>query len=155
VALQPDLEAEELVRIKKKIQLILACICVLAALALNAAAGPTDPVTVDDPPTGQGAPFVPGVRLVADLAQEYVEEEFFISGTATFYNYAHNSPNSPSVVVGIDSLPYQTRIIVRRPAKANKTNGTVVIEWWNSTAGFDTAPAWDVSAEYFANEGVS
>ena len=29
-----------------------------------------------------------------------------------------------------------------------------VIEWWNSTAGFDTAPAWDASAEYFAEEGV-
>jgi hypothetical protein len=142
-------------RINRKIQLILASICILPILALTANAGPTDPVLVEVPPSGQGAAFVPGVRLVEDLAQEYVEEEFLISGTATLYNYANNPPNSPSDVVGIDNLPYQTRIIVRRPAKASKANGTVVIEWWNSTAGFDTAPAWDTSAEYFASEGVT
>jgi hypothetical protein len=30
-----------------------------------------------------------------------------------------------------------------------------VIEWWNSTAGFDTAPVWDQSAEYYAREGYA
>jgi hypothetical protein len=29
----------------------------------------------------------------------------------------------------------------------------VVIEWWNSTAGFDSAPVWDQSAEHYAREG--
>jgi hypothetical protein len=28
-----------------------------------------------------------------------------------------------------------------------------VIEWWNSTGTFDTAPVWDASAEFFAREG--
>jgi len=28
-----------------------------------------------------------------------------------------------------------------------------VVEWFNSTAGFDTAPAWDASAEHFARKG--
>jgi len=84
-----------------------------------------------------------------------VEEEFFISGEATLYNYAHNPPTGPTDIVAIQTnIPYKTRIIVRRPVKANKANGTVVIEWWNSTAGFDTAPSWDPSAEYFANTGV-
>jgi hypothetical protein len=154
--LHPEIEAEESMRIKRIATLIVAALCVLPILALSAAAGPTDPVTVEDPPTDQGLPFLPGVRLVEDLAQEYVEEEFFISGEATLYNYGHNPPNSPTDIVSIDEdVPYRTRIIVRRPSKPSKANGTVVIEWWNSTAGFDTAPAWDVSAEYFANEGVT
>ncbi|MCH7869322.1 MAG: hypothetical protein IH881_16635 [Myxococcales bacterium] len=64
-----------------------------------------------------------------------MEEEFFISGEATLYNYAHNPPLGPTDIVAIETgVPYRTRIIVRRPAKAIKANGTVVIEWWNSTA---------------------
>ncbi|MBW1904746.1 MAG: hypothetical protein JRH14_17900 [Deltaproteobacteria bacterium] len=124
-------------------------------LASTSFADQTDPVTVASPPTGQGPAFVPGVRLVDDLPADYIEEEFFISGEADLYNYAHNPPEGPTDIATIqEDVPYKTRIIVRRPAKANKFNGTVVIEWWNSTAGFDTAPAWDPSAEYFANSGI-
>ena len=131
---------------------VVLCTSMLASTSL---AAPTDPVTVEDPPEGQGQPFIPGVRLVEDLPTDYVEEEFFISGASTLYNYAHNPPLSPTDIDPIEeNVPYKTRIIVRRPAKANKFNGTVVIEWWNSTAGFDTAPVWDPSAEYFAEEGI-
>ena len=124
-------------------------------LASTSFADPTDSVTVDNPPSDQGPPFIPGVRLVENLPRDYVEEEFFVSGGATLYNYAHNPPVSPTDITAIqEDVPYKTRMIVRRPAKASKFNGTVVIEWWNSTAGFDTAPAWDPSAEYFANNGI-
>ena len=37
--------------------------------AHSALAGPTDPVTVSLPPEGQGDAFVPGVRLVENLAR--------------------------------------------------------------------------------------
>jgi hypothetical protein len=124
-------------------------------LALSAAAAPTDPVTVELPPEGQGDAFVPGVRLVADLEQEYVEEEYFVSGASDAFNYAHNPPLGPSDIVPIaEDIPYKVRMIVRRPADHGHFKGTVVIEWWNSTAGFDTAPVWDTSAEYFARNGV-
>lgn len=123
--------------------------------ALAAAAAPTDPVTVELPPSGEGDAFVPGARLVQDLPREYVEEEFLVSGTATLFNYAHNPPLGPTDLTAIDEdVPYKTRIIVRRPVDPDESNGTVVIEWWNSTAGFDTAPVWDTSAEYFARNGV-
>ena len=118
-------------------------------------ASPTDPVVVTSPPSGQGDPQIPGARTLADLSMGYVEEEFFISGTATLFNYGHNPPLGPTDIVPIaEGVPYTTRIIVRRPERANKFNGTVVIEWWNSTAGFDTAPVWDASAEYFARNGI-
>ena len=119
-------------------------------------ADPRDPISLEVPPADQGASFIPGVRLVEDLPLDYIEEEYFLAGAATLYNYAHNPPISPSDLTAIQSdVPYKTRLILRRPKKSSKFNGTVVIEWWNSTAGFDTAPVWDVSAEYFAERGIA
>lgn len=132
------------------------CLCCLAGLVQAAWAAPTDPVVVSTPPNGQGDAFVPGVRLIADLPQPYVEEEYFVSGGATLYNYAHNPPLGPTDVTAIqEDVPYTTRMILRRPANSADFNGTLVIEWWNSTSGFDIAPAWDTSAEYFARSGIA
>jgi hypothetical protein len=58
-------------------------------IAGSAPAAPTDPATVTLPPD-IAAPFIPGVRAVADLAQDYVEEEYFVSGAANLFTY----PNS-------------------------------------------------------------
>ena len=127
------------------------------SLALRPAwAGPTDPVTVSLPPDGPGAAFVPGTRVLANLpGAPYVEEEFFVEGRATLFNYAHNPPLGPEDIVPVArELPYRTRLIVRRPADPAAFNGTVVLEWWNSTAGFDTAPVFDQSAGYFTRRGV-
>ncbi len=129
-------------------------IACLALFTLPALADPTGPVAVESAPEGQGAIFSPGVRLVADLAQDYVEEEYLVSGAADLFNYAHNPPLGPTDLTPIqEGVPYRTRMIVRRPEKKGHFNGTVVIEWWNSTAGFDTAPVWDPSADYFARNG--
>lgn len=57
----------------------------------------------------------------------YVEEEYFISGTAK--SYPETSP-----------ADYTTRIIVRRPADPAHFNGTVLLEWVNVTAQFENAP---------------
>lgn len=124
-------------------------------LALSAAAAPTDPVTVVLAPSDQGDAFVPGSRALEDLPGEYMEEEFLVSGFATLFSYANNPPLGPTDLMSIeDDVPYRTRMIVRRPVDDEQFNGTVVIEWWNSTAGFDTAPVWDISADYFARNGV-
>jgi hypothetical protein len=132
----------------------LSAVACLALFALPALADPTQPVVVEPVPEDQGAIFSPGVRLVSNLAQSYVEEEYFVSGAADLFNYAQNPPLGPTDIVPIQAdVPYKTRIIVRRPEKKGHFNGTVVIEWWNSTAGFDTAPVWDPSAEYFARNG--
>lgn len=98
-------------------------------------------VTVDGPITGgegkavlaQGAP---------DLAAKgYVEEEFFVSGTASSYTSAAPLTSDGQWTVEPDeSADYTTRILVRRPADAADFNGTVVVEWLNVTGGLD-APA--------------
>ena len=106
---------------------------VLPWLAVSASADPRDPVIVELPPEGQGDVFSPGVRSIEGLALEYVEEEYFVSGAATLFNYGPNPPLGPTDIVPIqEDVPYKTRIIVRRPVNRSKFNGTVVIEWWNS-----------------------
>jgi hypothetical protein len=56
----------------------------------------------------------------------YVEEEYFVSGTAR--TYPETQP-----------APYTTRIIVRRPADPARFNGTVLLDWVNVTAQFENA----------------
>lgn len=70
-----------------------------------------------------------------DLAASgYVEEEFYLSGTAEAYDRDGNRLAS--------GIPYRTRIIVRRPASPAKFNGTVLMEWQNVTAGYDLDALW-------------
>lgn len=134
---------------------ILSLVFGLLVLPHSVAADPTSPVTVERPPEGVGDAFVPGTRTLEDLSRWYVEDEYLVSGNASVFNYGHNPPLGPTDIVPIlPGLPYTTRMIVRRPNSSGPFNGTVVIEWWNSTAGFDTAPVWDTSAEYFARAGI-
>ncbi len=115
------------------------------------AGGPTAPVASHPAPEGVGEAFVPGVRLVSELPGGYVEEEFILSGAANNYTYAQPPVRDELVVLQPD-VPWTTRLIVRRPPDPRAFGGTVVIEWWNSTAQFDTAPVWDPSAEFFVRE---
>jgi hypothetical protein len=133
---------------------ILSATCLaVAGLAASASADPFAPVTVSLPPEDQGDIFSPGVRLVTDLDESYVEEEYFISGSVDVFEY-DDPPILHELVLRNDTATdYTTRIIIRRPAKKGDFNGLVVVEWWNSTAQFDTAPGWDPSAEFFAREG--
>jgi hypothetical protein len=132
----------------------------VAGFAAAAAADQTSPVTVVPAPVGQGEIQVPATRATADLLQSYVEEEFFVSGLADIYTY-NETPVPGEVIIQpvnatfpqTEDVPYTTRIIVKRPANVEDFSGTLVIEWWNSTAGFDTAPVWDPMAEFAAREG--
>jgi len=141
----------------RALQILVLVLLLLSGGARHAHAGPTDPVTLSIPDAEAGEAFVPGTRLVANLpGTGYVEEEFFVEGRATLFNYAHNPPLGPTDLEAIArDVPYKTRLIVRRPADPAAFNGTVVIEWWNSTAGFDGAHVWDQSAEYFARSGIA
>jgi hypothetical protein len=129
-----------------------APLLVLALLPLAAAGAPTDPIVLERPDETTGRPQIPGFRTLAALPAPYVQEEFFASGTATVYTY-EEQPRRGVVLPRELGVPWKTRLIVRRPADPADANGSVVIEWWNSTAGFDAAPVWDASAEFFAREG--
>jgi hypothetical protein len=80
----------------------------------------------------------------------YVEEEFFIEGTANVYD---TPPLATGSILSSDH-PYKTRIVVRRPVKPQRFNGTVILEWQNVTAGYDIDASWvGGSDEHFMREG--
>jgi hypothetical protein len=89
-----------------------------------------------------------------DLARAgYVEQEFFISGTATRYPSAPTADQQRQNATPIGTMPYTTRIVVRRPAHANRSAGIAVVDWQNVTAGHDIDTEWGTSGDYFVRHG--
>jgi hypothetical protein len=88
----------------------------------------------------------------ADLAADgYLEEEFFFSGTANRYS----TPALQTGAVVESGLPYQSRMIVRRPADAKRFNGTVIVEWLNVTSGYNLDAMWLTSRSHLVREGYA
>ena len=92
-------------------------------------------------PVAGGRHGWPLMASMADLkGAGFVEEEFFIEGAAAIFGPA------PGTTLGADGLwrvvvtgsqPYKTRFLVRRPADPKRFNGTVIVEWFQPSAGFD------------------
>lgn len=53
------------------------------------------------------------------------------------------------------TAPFTTRIVVYRPTSAKRFNGTVVVEWLNVSAGFDTGPDWGAAHTELIREGFA
>src|SRR5437667_7722819 len=79
----------------------------------------------------------------------YVEEEFFIQGSANRYN----TPAQTTGTIVDGDHPYKTRVVVRRPADARRFNGTVLVEWYNVTNGFDAENMWFFAWEHMLRAG--
>ncbi len=110
--------------------------------------------------SGNGTPFIAATTF--DPAQVgYMEEEYFISGTATAYTSASAlTSDGQWTVTPASTAAYKTRILVYRPVKRSKFKGTVVVEWLNVSAGLDSAPDWisahtELIRDGFAWMGVS
>jgi len=87
-----------------------------------------------------------------DLASRgYVEEEFFVEGTANRYN----TPAQTTATVIDKDHPYKTRIVVRRPADSKRFNGTVLVEWYNVTNNFDAENMWFFAWEQMVRAGYA
>lgn len=60
----------------------------------------------------------------------YIEEEYILSGTAQRCQHEGElTEDGKWTIEMLDSEPYQTRILVRRPADPSDFNGTAIIEW--------------------------
>ena len=85
-----------------------------------------------------------------DLAAHgYVEEEYFIRGSATTYNI----DGLATATVKDTGQPYYTRVVVRRPADPRRFNGAVLVEWDNVTNQFDAENVWFFDWEHMMREG--
>jgi hypothetical protein len=79
----------------------------------------------------------------------YIEEEFFLRSTANRYNIP--SGMTGNVIDG--GHPYLTRMVVRRPVDPKLFNGTVLVEWYNVTNGFDAENLWFYDWEHILGDG--
>jgi hypothetical protein len=118
---------------------------VALAAVTSASQSPTPATKVIGPVTGgaKGHPFRSFAVANLDLltAAGYVEEEFFLEGSARAYEAtAPLSRDGVWSVLPASTAAYRTRLLVRRPAAASRFNGTVFVEWLNVTAGFDLDP---------------
>ncbi|MGV9978815.1 alpha/beta hydrolase domain-containing protein [Micromonospora wenchangensis] len=119
-----------------------------ANVANPVVAGPIARTTpVGDP--GHGYPF-----LATDVnlaAAGYVEEEFFLFGTATRYA-VQGTQNATTIAT---DQPYGTRLVVRRPANTKKFNGVVIAEWNNVSNQWDQEVDWFQSHEHLIRSGYA
>ena len=92
-----------------------------------------------------GAPTLVGTFIDLGALGYTAETEFFVSGTATAYNNANAfGSDGRWVVEPADSAQYRTRIVVIRPLRQADFSGTVMLEWLNVSAGFDSGPDWNM-----------
>jgi hypothetical protein len=85
-----------------------------------------------------------------DLAAAgYLEEEYFVSGVANVYDWR---ADGSVTVIGANNS-YTTRIVVRRPARAERFSGTVIVEIPNIARRFDWPMIWGFTRDYILESG--
>ena len=100
---------------------------------------------------GDASKGYPFLATPIDLAARgYVEEEFFVSGSACRYTGVGAGNATPGACA-----PYTTRIIVRRPSSPEAFNGTVLAEWQNVTAQYEVDHYWHESSEHLLRSGYA
>ncbi len=110
-----------------------AAVATVSAQGVDPAPTITGPIPATTPFGDPSHGFVFSPAAVDLGPRGYVQEEFFIEGTAN--RYTRSGMETADVVDG--GHPYKTRFVVRRPLSPDAFNGTVVVEWNNVTAGQD------------------
>ena len=84
------------------------------------------------PTTATSRPYLSAAKAMAESG--YVEEEYFLSGSANVYDWAGKTKDL-KVVAGPGR--YVNRILVRRPRDASRFSGNVEVTILNATSGAD------------------
>ncbi|WP_436776661.1 alpha/beta hydrolase domain-containing protein [Yinghuangia sp. YIM S09857] len=129
----------------------------LVSLPVSAHADPGGPVPVaEGPVTGPGTPWAAITDSGEAAARGYGEREYFLSGTATSYRRVGTWDASGRWAAEPDTTAaYKTRMLVRTPNDTARFNGTVVVEWFNVSAGFETAPDYQFMREEMLRRGYA
>lgn len=90
-------------------------------------------------------------------AAGYTDREFFMSGLARTYRASSTlrSDGRWSAYVYSSSTPYNTPLIVRRPADPSRFNGIVIVEWLNVSSGYVLDIDWIMAKEEFLRQGYA
>lgn len=123
----------------------------VCASAASLAAAPQAVVTPNSTVPGFGD------RLDPVVDSQFVEQEFSISGLARKYQgtgtLGADGKWAASVVSSAN--PYNTMMIVRRPATAAQFNGIVIVEWLNVSTGYPLDVDWSMAHEAILREGYA
>src|SRR5262245_10995681 len=113
----------------------------MRGLVLVGGANASVPVpTVSGPISSPGAAFITPPSSLDLTAAGYVEEEYFVEGTASAYSAAGAFLSDGRwAATPASTAPYKTRILVRRPTSPRKFNRAVLVEWLNVAAAVDAA----------------
>lgn len=144
----------------------LTVVAALAAATVAAVPAAANPVPAGDGPAKVTGP-IPATGRPGDASHDYVfystpydlkragyeEQEFFVSGTATRYNPNPTVDQQKQAATPIGTVPYTTRIVVRRPVRPARSAGIAVVDWQNVTAGHDIDTEWGTSGDYFVRHG--
>jgi hypothetical protein len=88
--------------------------------------------------------------------QGYAVEEWFLAGTASSWRPAGElGDDGRWAVAAAGSGPFQTRLLVCRPADPSRFGGTVVVEWLNVSGGGDGSPDWFFLHRHLMREGAA
>lgn len=101
------------------------------------------------PVTDHSHPFCAAAYAREPLHLEeygYVEEEYFLSGTANVYE------GYDQLAVKYEKMPYKTRILVRKPAP-EQFSGRVFVDIYNASNGYDIEDVWRRSYQYYLEQG--
>lgn len=86
----------------------------------------------------------------------YEQAEYFVSGTANAYTNVNELDSDGNwQVEASEQAEYLTRVVVYRPIDPEDFNGTVLLEWFNVSAGFDTAPDWNMTHTELIRSGYA
>jgi len=125
--------------------------------AKTAPNSPTAVPTVIGPVSG-GTPDLPVNAMPTEFATKYgySEREYFFTGTATAYKPQGTwSEDGKWNVVPTTKAAYKSRLVVRAPTDPQKFNGTVVVEWFNETAGRDSDPDFGFAHDELMRDGFA
>jgi len=125
------------------------------ALAAARGSGVPRPQVIG-PITGgaHGRPFTSSPLPVEPAG--YLQQEFFLRGTATGYLPVGKwRSNGRWTAKPAETAPYETRILVRRPASPAKFNGTVVVEWLNVSFQADVDPDYLYESQQLLKQGYA
>lgn len=102
------------------------------------------------PVTEENYPFQSAAKKCNFDALGYIEDEYFMSGTANVYTEKDKNHQVEPIFEG---APYTTRLLIRRPADPKKFSGNVVIEILNASAMMDIDRMWVNTWQYLTRNG--
>ena len=102
------------------------------------------------PTTAESYPFQAAAGKCNFEAAGYVEDEYFMSGTANVYT---EKGLDHAVTPRYENCPYTTRLIVRRPKDVSQFSGNVVVEILNASACMDIDRMWVNTWKFIMRHG--